>query len=32
MQIVNPEIEYYLRRLYDDGDPVRQLADHMWIT
>jgi len=22
-QIVNPEIEAYLRRLYDDGDPVR---------
>jgi caffeoyl-CoA O-methyltransferase len=23
-QIVNPEIEDYLRKLYDDGDPVRQ--------
>src|SRR3954471_3764979 len=22
-EIVNPEIENYLRRLYDDGDPVR---------
>jgi len=24
MQIVNPEIEDYLRHLYDDGDPVRR--------
>ena len=24
IQIVNPDIEAYLRRLYDDGDPVRR--------
>ena len=29
MQIVNPEIEDYLRRLYDDGDPVRREMEEL---
>jgi predicted O-methyltransferase YrrM len=29
VQIVNPEIEDYLRRLYDDGDPVRREMEEL---